>query len=255
MAANRNALKEARERAIFSEFAQRVGLPVIAGTLQSRQPPEPDVLCEIQGQGPVAFELVELIDQDFQERVATLGRFDHLLRSYPNELPDADRAQFQEKYAHAAVAVTFKLLPLRQLKASLPELFRWLRLDVPPDANTLDLAMPTALQMVFDRIAVQRPMPLLDISATSSGYLADPTFDSVREKLQVKGYCTPHPKELLAYTTFDLLLPMEAWQPKFEQPLIALLNTSTFRRLWVFSLGQSGEPGALKLVHPPLEPP
>lgn len=252
MAANRNAVKEERERAIFGEFAEAVGLPVIAGTLQSRQSPEPDLLCEIRGRGLVAFELVELIDQDFQERFTALGRFDRLLRDYPNELPDADRAQFHQKYADAAIGVTFKLLPLRQLKAFLPELFRWLRQDVPPDASSLELDMPAALRAAFDRVAVQRPKPLLDISATSSGYLADPTFDSVREKLQVRRYTTPHPKELLAYTTFDLLLPMDVWQPKFEQPLIALLNASTFQRLWVFSLGQSGQPAALKLMHPPL---
>lgn len=252
MVANRNAVKEERERAIFSEFAEAVGLQVIAGTLQSRQSPEPDVLCEIRGSGLVAFELVELIDQDLQERLTTLRRFDRLLRDYPNEIPDADRAQFQQKYADAAIGVTFKLLPLRQLKAFLPELFRWLRQDVPPDASSLELDLPATLRAAFARVAVQRPMPLLDISATSSGYLADPTFDSVREKLQVKRYATPHPKELLAFTTFDLLLPMDVWQPKFEQPLIALLNASTFQRLWVFSLGQSGQPGALKLVHPPL---
>jgi hypothetical protein len=252
MGANRNAVKEERERAIFNEFAEAVGFQVIADTLQSRQSPEPDVLCEIRGRGPVAFELVELIDQDFQERLTTLGRFDRLLRDYPNELTNGERAQFQQKYGNAAIGVTFKSLPLRQLRAFLPELFRWLRQDVPPDVSSLELDLPATLREAFDRVAVQRPMPLLDISATSSGFLADPTFDAVRDKLQVKRYATQHPKELLAYTTFDLLLPMDVWQPKFEQPLIALLHASTFQRLWVFSLGQSGHPGALKLVHPPL---
>lgn len=252
MVANRNAVREERERAIFSEFAEAVGLPVIAGTLQSRQSPEPDVLCEVHGRGLVAFELVELIDQDFQELLTMLGRFDRLLRDYPRELPDADRVQFHQKYADAAIGVTFKLLPLRQLKAFLPELFRWLRQDVPPDTSSLELDMPAALRAAFDRVAIQRPMPLLDISATCSEYLADPTLDSVRDKLQVKRYTTPHPKELLAYTAFDLLLPMDVWQAEFEQPLIALLNASTFQRLWVFSLGQSGQPGVLKLVHPAL---
>jgi hypothetical protein len=68
----------------------------------------------------------------------------------------------------------------------------------------------------------------------------------------VKRYVTAHPKELLAYTTFDLLLPRDMWQAKFEQPLIALLQGSTFQRLWVFSLGQAGQAGVLKLVHPPI---
>lgn len=95
MVANRNAVKEERERAIFGEFAEAVGLPVIAGTLQSRQSPEPDVLCDIRGRGSVSFELVELIDQDFQERLTTLGRFNRLLRDYPNELPNTNARTFE----------------------------------------------------------------------------------------------------------------------------------------------------------------
>jgi len=249
MAVDRNAVREERERGIFSEFAQSVGLPVVAGSLQSRPPPEPDVLCEIQGRGPVAFELVELIDQDFQERTAVLGRFNRLLRAYPDELSPVDRGAFLQKYANAAIGVTFRPLRLRDLQAALPELFRWLRVDVRPTANSLDLDRPPALRTAFERIAVRRPMPHLDLSATRAGYLEDPTFGAVHEKLHDKQYTTCHPIELLAYTTIDLLLPLDVWQATYEQPLRDLLNGSTFQRIWVFSLGQ---PGELKFVHPPL---
>ncbi len=53
----RNEDKEARERTIFAECAEIAGLRVREGSAVSRPPPEPDILCEISGEGLVAFEL------------------------------------------------------------------------------------------------------------------------------------------------------------------------------------------------------
>jgi hypothetical protein len=56
--------KEAREISIFREFVDRSKLPVVPASVESRKPPEPDILCEIAGEGKVAFEMVELCDAD-----------------------------------------------------------------------------------------------------------------------------------------------------------------------------------------------
>jgi hypothetical protein len=67
-------VKAARERASFLEFATVAGLPVVTGTVGSRKPPEPDILCEVQGRGLVAFELVNLIDQGLARMEAQAAR-------------------------------------------------------------------------------------------------------------------------------------------------------------------------------------
>jgi len=72
----RNEDKEARERAIFTECAEVAGLRVREGSVVSRPPPEPDILCEISGEGPVAFELVEIVDSDLAESVSVAIRKD-----------------------------------------------------------------------------------------------------------------------------------------------------------------------------------
>ena len=53
--------KEEREKVIFQLFMEAAHLPVISGSIRSEPPPAPDILCEIQGRGPVAFELVEIV--------------------------------------------------------------------------------------------------------------------------------------------------------------------------------------------------
>ena len=63
-AADRHGL---REKKIFSLFAEACALPVRPESIEKRNPPEPDILCEIKGEGPVAFEMVELIDQNIAQ--------------------------------------------------------------------------------------------------------------------------------------------------------------------------------------------
>jgi hypothetical protein len=60
-----------RERAVFEAFAVSAGLPIVAGSAGTRPPPEPDILCQLEREGFVAFELVELIDQELARATST----------------------------------------------------------------------------------------------------------------------------------------------------------------------------------------
>ena len=62
--------KKRRELAVFQEFAQRSGLSVVPGSIENRNPPEPDILCEIEGEGPMAFELAEFVDEGIAKESA-----------------------------------------------------------------------------------------------------------------------------------------------------------------------------------------
>lgn len=70
---NREELKAARELDVFlgfAEFAAREGLYVRPGSAVNRLPPEPDILCEVEGEGFVAFELVEIVDSTLAENIS-----------------------------------------------------------------------------------------------------------------------------------------------------------------------------------------
>src|SRR5262249_14788899 len=58
------------ERQVFIEFATVAGLRVVPGSVESRPPPEPDLLCEFADLGLIAFELVNLADEDLMRTVA-----------------------------------------------------------------------------------------------------------------------------------------------------------------------------------------
>lgn len=66
----KNETKAAVERDVFRECAVAARLSVRLDSIESRLPPEPDILCDLAGDGLVAFELVQLVDQGLAHAIA-----------------------------------------------------------------------------------------------------------------------------------------------------------------------------------------
>lgn len=62
-----------REREIFLKFLKLSRLPFNSETIEKRNPPEPDILCEHNEEGPIAFELVELCDSNIAEFLSNIA--------------------------------------------------------------------------------------------------------------------------------------------------------------------------------------
>jgi hypothetical protein len=65
-------IKDDREVEIFSRFASASRLSIDPSTIEKREPPEPDILCVHNDEGPLAFELVEICDQNLAKFFATV---------------------------------------------------------------------------------------------------------------------------------------------------------------------------------------
>ena len=76
-----------KEREVFRAFARVSGLDIDDATIQSRSPPEPDILCETKTGKALAFELTELIDETHMKRIAmVLHTKDALSQYFQNDL-------------------------------------------------------------------------------------------------------------------------------------------------------------------------
>ncbi len=64
--------KGTSEIIIFSAFVNGANLPYDLGTVEKRVPPKPDILCQHQTDGLVAFELVEICDAKLAQFNATV---------------------------------------------------------------------------------------------------------------------------------------------------------------------------------------
>ena len=70
------------ELKVFAEFRERSGLRIGPASVAKRDPPEPDIFCEIEGRGGVAFELAALRDQKSAKIMSDLAKED-----VPDESP------------------------------------------------------------------------------------------------------------------------------------------------------------------------
>ena len=59
------------ELKIFSDFADRRGLPIVPGSAEKREPPEPDILCTLQTGEALAFELAEACAPQFAAAISS----------------------------------------------------------------------------------------------------------------------------------------------------------------------------------------
>lgn len=84
MSNDREQKKAAREIVAFFNFVTRSSLPIILESVQSRRPPEPDILCEHRENGLIAFELVELCAPDIASSLAKAQSGDFVLATDPS---------------------------------------------------------------------------------------------------------------------------------------------------------------------------
>ena len=69
---NSEEKKANRERSVFIEFLKASELPVDTASVESRRPPEPDILCSHREEGKIAFELAEICSPEIPRTVATM---------------------------------------------------------------------------------------------------------------------------------------------------------------------------------------
>ena len=80
MASTKDAAKALKEREIFCSFASAIGWTFNASQIQSRDPPEPDILFQ-RDDGRVAFELLSATTPEFRQPLKSAQII------YPNDLP------------------------------------------------------------------------------------------------------------------------------------------------------------------------
>ena len=222
-------------------------MPLVSESTISMQPPAPDILCTLKTGGQIAYELVELIDQGYARNLNTMFETKKMLDRLPARLPDDLSQGLRERFPQGAM-ITFDFterLPLRDREKATLDALRWL------------LALQGALDEHIDVTAALRERVStihvhawdsggLQLDASSYSRLTDPTLERLRKKFR-KEYTSEHPVELLMYTEIDLLFPDSTWRPTVEPFIVENLNTSPFRRVWLFKCN----PGEVAYVYPP----
>lgn len=222
------------EREVFDSFVTVAPFKVVSGSVENRDPPEPDIVCEIEEYGRVGFELTELIDQNFMARLNLMfNTKKHLSKYWKTELSDDDSDSFKNKYANALIHVVYvEGLSLRKRKSVSRSLFDALN-ELPDGEEGTKLKGDKKLSHRIREVRIRRGNlvgPIVDVD--SFGWLGDPTYDALSKKF-AKNYNCDYPIELVAHIETDLLPPDGAWIMAADKA-VAQLGDSPFTRLWVF---------------------
>jgi hypothetical protein len=225
-----------KERDVFGAFAGVAPLDIDIASIQSRKPPEPDIICCTKGGDLIRFELTELIDRGHMERVAMMGNTTRAIRGYyENELPEISKDRFDTIYGRAHLHFAFSPgSTLKARKARLPRAFEIL-IDCRESLSEFTIKNDPDLLPELAKIRVKKTQwngPVFDTDGF--GWLGDPTEETIKKKL-AKPYEGDSPIELLAYIDWDLLPPEGAWKAAADRA-IECMEGSSLSRIWVFNL-------------------
>lgn len=224
------------EREIFESFAKVAPFKILPGTIESRNPPEPDILCRIEGQGKVGFELTELIDQTHMARIGLMFKTkQHLNNYWQSELDAADVALFLSKFSDALLHFDYsQTTSFNERKVASKKAFPKL-LHLPDSCDGEFLNSDPELTPVLQCVQVRRVglvHPIFDVG--SYGSLGDPTSQAIKNKFS-KNYKCDYPIELLAHINWGIMPHEDVWKNS-AQNAASQISNSPFRKVWVFDM-------------------
>lgn len=226
--------KQQHERAVFDRFATAAKLAVTPGSIESRD--SPDIICELVGEGMVAFELTRLADTQFMKTIRECQLRGELLRGYARHVSPELKERFEGRHRDSDIHVHFQpRVTRREIQAILPSLLMELA-AMPRGWQGEKRYAPPGLGAVVYSVRVARIRdcsegPFLMTSAAE--WFGNPLDDAVRTKIaDATSYAIDCPLELVAYID-QQPAPVELWDTDLQQ-INELRAASRFRRVWIF---------------------
>ena len=234
--------QQAREELkVFSLFAKASGLPVRRVTSGDAGQGQPDILCEIQGVGPVAFELTELVTPTFARE---LQNGQQLKRLFQDAF--AKDSVLNQLYHNAHIYIGFqKDAALNHRKAVIPEIVATLR-EKPDTFKGLVWPLPKQLRRAVRELTINRGTfsgPIFDLMEAT---LREHNYLKRLESKFQKNYETDRRMELLAYFAYQPAPTGFDWKSEFHRQVVQKMKRSAFKRIWVYDCWDKD----VKYVHP-----
>jgi hypothetical protein len=220
------------ELEIFAGFADACELGIITGSLEKRKPPEPDILCRIDSDEHIAFELLELVDQ---QRIARMrGIQDEVMDGFREgfrNMSDDDRSKMKERLGNATIRVRMSpKVSSHKRRAVIGKVLKQL-LNVDAQLEG-DYRLPPELNGIVRATIVRGNFDGPRFTAmAASFYDPIPTQGLIRKFHNAYSNCAP--VELLAYFNRQEA-PPESEIDRLVVMIKTELGASVFTRVWIY---------------------
>lgn len=223
-----STLQAESERALFKLFAETAELSIAPDSIESRNPPEPDIRCTLAETGPQYFELVEIIDSDLAKAVGIQLKFQ-------NRLAGDALARQITGLSDALVFVSFCRSSTNAQKQHACDVLLNVLRELPSAfRGNIDPAAHVGLAGVVRRLRLTRGDfvgPAFQIDGAT--FISDPIIERIQEKFARK-YSADAPIDLLAYYQMHPTHRAEYELPGVDDYVRANLAGSPFSQVWVF---------------------
>ncbi len=226
--------KAERELGIFRRFAVAAGLSPALDCGENRRPPEPDILFRDEKGACTAFELVEPISEHEADRLSEWARVVPELHDYYDRLSPDAREAFDKKYGNAQISILFREeLLLSECRAMFGEILTAL-VDLPDgfEGNAFHGFSP--FKGKIDYIIVTRGKYTSPVFCVPSGRFASKYAEPRLARMFDKQYKTPHPTELIIYSTENKPPARDYWAGTAELFVFHQPRPWPFRRVWLY---------------------
>jgi len=230
------------EKKVFKAFCNVGDLPINIDSIENRNPPEPDIVCEVTGIGLLAFELTEIINSDYANNLNKQIYSINILSDYYSTLSMDQKKQFDKLYMNAMIFPRFQEeCTMNKRKKVLPIIFEHLlSLDVKFEGITFENT--DKYRRILSGIKITRGIfkgPLFDSNFAT--LFNDPTLPAIISKFNNSGsYKSEHPIHLLGYFDLQTRIPEEILLPSIGNFCEESIQKSKFVKIWIFDF-QKGE--------------
>jgi hypothetical protein len=238
---------KARDKDLFLEFASVAGLKVCRAQIETPDPPQPDVVAEIEGEGRVTYELGEIIDQDLARNYRLSAETFTAIREFHAAMPPERCVTFDTRFSASNIIFRFsEQADLSKRCRALPAAFDLLLVAGIPKNGRLQMFGPH-LENVLESVHILATTigtgPVFDACCPKC---FDPSALSILKKKLTKTYSTQHPLELILHSDQRGLHAETFWLPPVSAHVESHLEHSPFRRVWLFER----HPPRVVYVHP-----
>lgn len=229
--------KSKRELAVFARFISISALPIDPEAVESRKPPEPDILCQHATDGSVAFELTELINHDFVQRLRNQESLQRELELAHEKLPENIKQSFDQQFANANLYFSFQAkATLKKVQKHLPDVFIELSQLLFEFTGRVDCFESKFVAKIIKSVSISRggfngPA----FSVENIGGVGDSVVPKIEDKIR-KAYHSRHPIELLGYLDLAGTLPSKLWEAPADRFFASLTDLGPFRKIWIVDI-------------------
>lgn len=221
--------QSSNELRVFQKFASIAPIGIDLGSIQKREPPEPDIFCYSKDYGSLRFELTEAIDESIAQSIYSSTQLDKLIRSKFDLLP----GDVKKKFINAGIRIDFDHNTTINKKKHLVGAVLSSLKDFPENVvGEIDLEIDGIKGVEISRADFGGPIFSFN---TTTSFFDVPIIQRLEEKF-AKIYSFEEEVHLLVYLDLQPELPANTWLTEAMEYVKANIAKSSIKKVWFYSM-------------------